>query len=68
VTPTHYHLKLYYSRARLRDIERVYDRETAMERARHYTGQVQQRLGSEAFQVRAEPCSLLHFPDRHKPV
>jgi len=59
---THYHLKLYYSGALLQDVERAETREAAVARARELTQAVQDRMGAKTYTVRAEPCTLLHFP------
>jgi hypothetical protein len=60
--PTHYHLKLFFSGTCLQDVEWVKDRQAALDRARHYTEQVQARMSAQTYRVRVEPCSLVHFP------
>ena len=67
MTPTHYHLKLYYSGTCFQDVECVEDRRAALDRARQYTEQVQARMGAQTYRVRVEPCTLVHFPERREP-
>jgi hypothetical protein len=64
MTPTHYHLKLYFSGTCLRDVEQVNDRQGAVDRARQLTEQVQAHMGAQTYKVRVEPCTLTHFPER----
>jgi len=68
MTPTHYHLKLYYSGHCLLDVERAEDRRAALDRARQYTEHVQAHMGALTYKVRVEPCALTHFPERKGPV
>ena len=68
MTPPHYHLTLYHDGTPLKDIRRVEDRLTAVEDARVLTRQVQAHLGATTYTVRAEPCTLVHFPEGAKRV
>ncbi len=60
--PTHYHLKLYFSGQCLQDVEQVNDRLAALDRAKVLTEQVQAHMGALTYRVRAEACTLVHFP------
>jgi hypothetical protein len=60
----HYHLKLYHLSRCLQDVEQVQDQPAAMARARQLTEHVQDCLRAKTYRVRAEPCTLLHFPER----
>jgi len=48
----------------LQNVERVNDRQAAVERARELTEQVQAHMGAQTYRVRVEPCSLVHFPEQ----
>jgi hypothetical protein len=60
----HYHLKLYHSGNLLKDLKRVEDKGAAVDEAKELTRWVQAQLGATTYTVRAEPCTLDHFPER----
>ena len=59
---THYHLKLYHDGRFLKEAEQINDRHSATIRAQELTQQVQRQAGAATYVVRAEPCTLVHFP------
>ena len=48
----------------LKTVEQLGDRAEAVRRALELTAQVQQHMGAASYRVRAEPCTLVHFPVR----
>jgi hypothetical protein len=63
---THYHLRLYHMSSCLQAVEQAQEQQAARHRARELTDYVQDLMRARTYRVRAEPCTLIHFPQpRH---